>query len=525
MAGPAQLRRTAQTGVRRVLSTARRAVPDAVVERVRGPLVDRLLGAPPPAPGQPTFSIVIPLYESPIVHLTAQLDSIAAQTYPHFECILVDDGSPTTAAADLADAYAERDARFRVIRRPDNGGIAAATNDGLDAATNDWIVFSDHDDRLMPSALAAIATHIVGHPDDDVIYTDEQLVDEDGEVMFVYRKPDFSRHRFTSMNYFCHIVTMRRSLVEEIGRLDPAMEPSADRDFNLRATERAHRVGHIPDILYEWRAIDGSVAKDLGEKAGVKESTLAGAAAHLERTGQVGTAIPAPHQPYLIRVERPPAPGGHDLVRWHRGIAFSDLDDRLRSGRAERVVFHHVDIEPGSWIDPLASLAALDGVGAAAPRLATADGRLVSGGHIHHPAVMEIMPGLALDDPGPWGVYQVDHEVAGAEPDAIVFDRTALDAVGGFSLDELLGTDTSLDAVARSEFDGEFGIDLFVALVCTRLWQHGTPIVWSPLATIEVDDDRLHWGRNLRRRAASRRLGASLPDLLLDPYSPIEIRR
>jgi len=513
----------ARVRVRSALGAVRRLVPDSMVERVRGPMLERLLGPPPPAPGQPTFSIVIPVYDSPLEHLRAQLESIAAQTYPHWECLLVDDGSPTPHAAALADEFAAADQRFRVIRRPANGGIAAATNDGLDAATNEFIVFSDHDDRLMPSALAAIATHLLEHPEHDVVYTDEQLIDEDGDVLFVYRKPDYSHHRFVAMNYFCHIVTMRRSLVESIGRLDPSMEPSADRDFNLRAVEQARGVGHIPDILYEWRAIDGSVAKDLGEKRGVKESTLAGAAAHLERTGSIGTAIPAPHQPYLIRVERPRIDRPVDRIAWSRSTSFVELAQQLDAGTAPYVAFHRDDLDRDEWAAPLASLAAEPDVGAAAPRLATADGRLVSGGHIHHPALMEIAPGPQLDDPGPWGLYQVDHEVAGVEPDAVVFDRAALVGAGGFDLDRLLATDIS-DA-ARSEFDGEFGIELFIALVCTRLWQRGTPVVWSPLATIEVDASRLDWSRDLRRRAASRRLGAELSDLLLDPFSPIEIRR
>ncbi len=516
-------RRSAQESLRRLLSAAKRAVPDPVVDRLRGPLADRLLGSPPPGPGQPTFSVVIPLYDSPIEHLRAQLTSIAQQTYPHFECLLVDDGSPTPAAADLAESFAADDPRFRVLRRPTNGGIAAATNDGLDAATNDWIVFSDHDDRLLPSALAAIATHIVEHPADDVIYTDERLVDEEGEVLFVYRKPDYSPHRFASMNYFCHIVTMRRALVETIGRLDPEMEPSADRDFNLRAVERAGSVGHIPDILYEWRAIDGSVAKDLDEKPGVKESTLAGAEAHLARIGSNARATPAPHQPYLIRFERPMPPGTTQPVAWDAESDAAALDAAVRSSSADRIVLHHRSIVVDERIRPLEALAGEADVGAAAPRL-VADERVVSGGHIHFPALMELHPGCELDDPGPWGIYQVDHEVAGAEPDLIVFDRAALVEAGGFDR-SALGVPASLGDAAQAALDGEFAMDLLVALVCTRLWQRGTPTVWSPLTEIEVDASRLDWGRNLRRRAASRRLGAELPDLLLDPFSPVEIRR
>ncbi|MEM1333866.1 MAG: glycosyltransferase, partial [Actinomycetota bacterium] len=516
----------------RSVRAAGRRLPAPIRAALRETPLTRLVVGSGDGPPQPTFSVVIPIYESPLSHLREQLEAVRTQTYPLWECVVVDDGSPSSDAVDLAEEFAAIDDRFRVIRRAANGGIAAATNDGLDAASNDWIVFSDHDDRMLPSALAAIATHLVSHPDDDVVYTDERLIDEDGRALVVYRKPDYSHHRFVAMNYFCHIVTMRRSLVEEIGRLDPAMEPSADRDFNLRASERATSIGHVPDILYEWRAIDGSVAKDLTEKQGVSESTLAGAAAHLARTGTPGRAVPAPRHPYLIRIERPPAVGSPTWLAWDDATTVASLDDLLRdaldrgdrAGGADHVVLHHRAVEPGTWISPLQSLVELGGVGAAAPCVLTADRRVVSAGRIHHPAMREMMPGVDVDDPGPWGLHQVDHEAAGVDPSAVVFDRAALGAIGGFDVDALLGPSADRDD-ADSELAGEFGMDLFVALVSTRLREYGTPVVWSPLSTITVPWEPPSWPDDLRRRAASRRFGRIVPGLLVDPFSPIEIRR
>ena len=129
------------------------------------------------------FSIVLPLYNSPLEHLKTQLESISAQSHTSWECIVVDDGSADTRGVELAEQMRIPDPRFIVLRRPVNGGIAAATNDGLDRATGDWVVFCDHDDVLYPHALETVAAHIATHPEDDFIYSDEELIDEDGALV------------------------------------------------------------------------------------------------------------------------------------------------------------------------------------------------------------------------------------------------------------------------------------------------------------------------------------------------------
>ena len=91
----------------------------------------------------PKVSIIVPVYNTE-KYLRRCLDSIAAQTFTDWECICVDDGSPDAGGAML-DAYARRDARFRVIHQ-ENGGVSRARNAGLDAARGEWIAFVDSDD-------------------------------------------------------------------------------------------------------------------------------------------------------------------------------------------------------------------------------------------------------------------------------------------------------------------------------------------------------------------------------------------
>jgi glycosyltransferase involved in cell wall biosynthesis len=91
----------------------------------------------------PTISIIIPVYNVE-KYLRECLNSVVAQTFTDWECILVDDGSKDSSPA-ICDEYAQRDPRFTVIHK-ENGGPSKARNAGLDIARGEWISFIDADD-------------------------------------------------------------------------------------------------------------------------------------------------------------------------------------------------------------------------------------------------------------------------------------------------------------------------------------------------------------------------------------------
>ena len=82
------------------------------------------------------------------------LDSIVAQTFTDWECILIDDGSPDNSGA-ICDEYAALDSRFRVIHQ-ENKGVSAARNAGLDAARGEWIGFVDSDDWIEKETFSVV---------------------------------------------------------------------------------------------------------------------------------------------------------------------------------------------------------------------------------------------------------------------------------------------------------------------------------------------------------------------------------
>ena len=93
------------------------------------------------------ISVIVPIYKVES-YLKKCVDSIINQTMTDLEIILVDDGSPDNCGK-ICDAYAEQDARIRVIHK-ENGGVSSARNAGLDICTGDYIGFVDGDDYIAP---------------------------------------------------------------------------------------------------------------------------------------------------------------------------------------------------------------------------------------------------------------------------------------------------------------------------------------------------------------------------------------
>lgn len=103
----------------------------------------------------PLISIIIPIYNGE-KYLKVCLDSILAQTYTHFELILVDDGS-TDTSSQICDAYAESDSRV-ITYHISNGGVSHARNYGINVAEGGWITFIDCDDWITPDYLKDFAS-------------------------------------------------------------------------------------------------------------------------------------------------------------------------------------------------------------------------------------------------------------------------------------------------------------------------------------------------------------------------------
>lgn len=276
----------------------------------------------------PRFSVVTPVYETPPALLDACIDSVRRQSFADWELVLVDDGSPSPRVRDQLALAAASDPRIRVVLRPVNGGIVAASNDALAAARGELVALLDHDDLLHPDALAEMDRVI----DDDVdyAYSDSDLIDEAGHHLEPFYKPDWSPERFRCQMYTNHLGVLRRALVDEVGGFRDGYEGAQDFDLVFRVTERADRVVHVRRVLYHWRITEASVNASPDAKPYAWVSGRRAIASHLERTGFDATVEEEMALPGLYRLR--PTLRSHPRVSiiiptggGHRDIAGEDV--------------------------------------------------------------------------------------------------------------------------------------------------------------------------------------------------------
>lgn len=123
------------------------------------------------------INVVIPVYNVE-KYLKDCMESVLAQTYTDFQVVLVDDGS-TDGCPGICDAYAEQDARVKVIHKT-NGGLSDARNAGTEAAEGDWIFYLDSDDYLEKNALETVV-NIQKEYQSDIVVGNYSYLYEDHE--------------------------------------------------------------------------------------------------------------------------------------------------------------------------------------------------------------------------------------------------------------------------------------------------------------------------------------------------------
>lgn len=234
---------------------------------------------------RPKFSIVIPLYNTPLHYLEELIQSVVNQTYDNFQLCFADGSTKDEVGEFIKEKYGN-DSRILYKRLKDNRGISENTNEAFDMADGDFIMLSDHDDVLTLDALYEMVAAINKNPDIDVLYTDEDKVDMDGKEYFAPSfKPDFSMDFLRSANYICHIFAVKKSIVDEVGTLLSKYDGAQDLDFILRCCEKAKKIWHVPKILYHWRCHPASTAGDPTSKLYAYEAGECAVSDHYKRLG------------------------------------------------------------------------------------------------------------------------------------------------------------------------------------------------------------------------------------------------
>ncbi len=254
---------------------------------------------------QPKISIIVPVYNPPEAFFRQAIESVLKQIYPDWELCLADDCSTKPYVKEILEEYAQKDSRIKVVFRQENGHISRASNSALEIATGEYIALLDHDDLLAPHALYEIVRLLNEHPEADMIYSDEDKIDENNWHKDPFFKMDWCPDSFLTRMYTCHLGVYRRSIVTEIGNFRAGLEGSQDYDLVLRFTEKTDKIFHIPKVLYHWRIHSESAASGTSAKPYAYEAAQKALSEALVRRKEPGSIIPVTGYPglYTTRYE------------------------------------------------------------------------------------------------------------------------------------------------------------------------------------------------------------------------------
>ena len=450
------------------------------------------------------ISVLMPVFDTPAPFLRAAIASVLAQTTPCWELCIADDASrDANTLAVLAEAAG--DPRIRRVRLERQSGIAAATNAALAMARGVFVALLDHDDMLAPHAVARVAAEIAFHPDADMIFSDEDRL-EDGHRVGPYFKPGWNFDLMLGQNCVSHLGVYRRTLALSLGGFRKNFDGSQDYDFAWRVAEACGpaRIRHIPEVLYHWRQSGGSFSASHAAEAGdalrraascvLPPGTQVRPDALLPQWNRVMHPMPdaRPSVTYLVRGEGaapndPAYPATQTLHTRDWRQACGDVVVFLAPGL--------VAAEAG-WMRELVTQLGRQGVGAAGARLDRADGRILHAGWVldFWRVAGTLHPRSDASDPGYFGHFLLPRTVAAVSGDCLAVRRDRLFELGG------------LDPACGRYADVDF---------CLRLASRGLRSVWTPHARLRVTAPV----RPRPDRRAARMMRARWGDLLArDPY-------
>jgi glycosyltransferase involved in cell wall biosynthesis len=206
-----------------------------------------------------TVSVIIPCYKQ-AGFLTDAIESVLAQTHPHIEVIVVDDGSPDDTS-DVASRYPG----VRCIRQQ-NQGLSAARNTGIRESEGEFLVFLDADDRLTPKALESGVQHLRQCPSAAFVAGKHRNISIDGSPLPTMQRPHIDRDHYVELlraNYIgCPASVMyRRVVFDDVHGFDTTVNPASDYDLYLRIARKFATSCHT-DIVAEYRVHGDSMSNN-----------------------------------------------------------------------------------------------------------------------------------------------------------------------------------------------------------------------------------------------------------------------
>lgn len=269
----------------------------------------RRLGSRIPAmAAQPEISLLMSLPAGAGRRLSATIESIRSQIYPHWELRIVAAADCDPAIREVLGGFARSDARISV-RFLQAYQVCAATAD-VARSGGDYLGILGEGDLLAQRALYCIAAEAAANPDAALLYTDEDCIDDTGVRFAPNFKPDWNPQLLLSQNYLGGLCVFRAAAAAAAGGFRNGFDAAGGYDLALRVSEAAdaRQIRHLPQVLYHRRALRGEAAPERLDEASHGQMLEA----YLARNGIRGEVLGVPAaRGYRIRYA---IPAGAPLV-------------------------------------------------------------------------------------------------------------------------------------------------------------------------------------------------------------------
>ncbi|MGB1309546.1 MAG: glycosyltransferase family 2 protein, partial [Oceanihabitans sp.] len=223
---------------------------------------------------QPLVSIIIPTYNR--AHLIGDtLNSVLAQTYRNWECIVVDDGSSDATSA-VVNKYIAKDARFQFYNRPKNlpAGGNAARNYGFTKAKGKYIQWFDSDDIMYSNYLKTRLDVFIKYPKTNVVFCAFHYFNKNGlqeRITNSHFSGDILTDLMYKQVYFSPLSYLLEKEIILNHKFDAQLKRAQDLDFFFKVftSSKALTIKHVPDTLFKVRKHDNAISSK-PEKSGKK---------------------------------------------------------------------------------------------------------------------------------------------------------------------------------------------------------------------------------------------------------------
>jgi glycosyltransferase involved in cell wall biosynthesis len=214
----------------------------------------------------PTISIIIPCYNAAET-LAATLDSALAQTFRHFELLIINDGS-SDDSEKIAEEYSRRDKRVQVHSTP-NQGVSAARNTGVALSSGQYIAFLDADDFWSPNKLALHLDLMEKDNSIGVSFSKIRFLTQTGEPSSTYSNGPFQEVQPAHLLYENPIctssnITVRREVFADVGGFNESMSFAEDQEWLFRVLLRSNwKIKGLSQALVQYRASESGLSSEL----------------------------------------------------------------------------------------------------------------------------------------------------------------------------------------------------------------------------------------------------------------------